>query len=181
MQIRRAVVADALGIAELHVKSWQVGYLGLIPQTYLDGLEPQQRLLRWQTSTEEASWPDRGVLVAEDDGGVIVGFANLCPTRDPDARADTGVGVGAGSIGEITSFYVLPSTWRQGIGRRLMTASVEMLAYAGYAEATLWVTEGNDRAIDFYSALGWVPDGAVKDDVVAGAAIRDLRYRHALR
>ena len=36
------------------------------------------------------------------------------------------------------------------------------------------------RAMGFYADLGWAPDGAVKDDLWGGAAIRDLRLRREL-
>jgi len=35
-------------------------------------------------------------------------------------------------------------------------------------------------AHDHYDRGGWAPDGAVKDDLWGGAAIRDLRYRRDL-
>ena len=171
MRIRRAGLRDAALIAEVHVRSWQDGYRGQLPQDLLDSLEPAQRIPRWTAVLEQAAWPGRGVLVAVD-GRDLVGFANLGPTRDADQDPAT--------VGEITSFYVRPDRWGEGIGRRLMAASLETLTEAGYAQATLWVLDTNIAAMRFYEATGWQADGAVKHDELAGAAIRDQRYRYGL-
>ena len=43
MQLRRARVGDEWAVAEVHVRSWQVGYRGLIADDHLDGLRPEDR------------------------------------------------------------------------------------------------------------------------------------------
>jgi GNAT superfamily N-acetyltransferase len=172
MDVRPATTADVPQIAEVHVLGWQAGYRGLLPQPLLDGLDPAQRVPRWTATVQQAAWPGRGTLVA-DDAGAIVGFADVRPTRDGDQDP--------AEVGEIASFYVRPAAWRSGIGRRLMTAAVRTLRDAGFATATLWVLETNERAIGFYTRTGWQPDGVAKGDVVGGVAIRDRRYRQALR
>ena len=171
MHVRPATVDDAERVAEVHVLSWQVGYRGLLPQPLLDGLHPAQRVPRWTVTLQRAAWPQRGTLVA-DDAGDVVGFADLRPSRDDDEDPV--------EMGEVTSFYVLPSVWGRGVGRQLMAGAVLALGAGGFASATLWVLETNVRAIRFYAGLGWAPDGAVTDDICGGAAIRDLRYRREL-
>jgi len=42
------------------------------------------------------------------------------------------------------------------------------------------VLEGNTRARRFYELAGWIPDGAEKDDDMAGTTIREVRYRREL-
>ncbi len=172
MRIRRAEIVDAPRIADVHVGGWQDGYRGLLPQSLLDALDPAQRIPRSTATVEQADWPTSGTLVAEDAGDLL-GFADLRPTRDPDQDP--------AAVGEITSFYVAPDAWRQGIGRSLMAASIQTMSDAGFSAASLWVLDTNVRAIAFYEAAGWLRDGATKDDVVGGAPIRDLRYRRAVR
>lgn len=171
VEIRRAVPDDAAGIADLHVRSWQSGYRGQLPDELLDSLDPAHRLPRWTAALEQPGWPRQGTLVA-DDGHELVGFAHLCPSRDE--------GEDQAVVGEITSFYVSPDRWRTGIGRQLMSASLETLTGAGYAGASLWVLDTNARAIRFYEATGWHTDGAVKAADMAGVPIREARYRHEL-
>jgi GNAT superfamily N-acetyltransferase len=171
VRIRPADVSAADRIAEVHVVSWKVGYRGLLPQDLLDGLEPRQRVPRWRASIEATSWPRRGTLLAVV-ADLVVGFVNLCPTRNGDQDAE--------SVGEITSLYVLPEQWGRGIGRRLMQASIQTVTDAGFHTATRWVLDTNTPAVGFYQAQGWRPDGAIKNDVIGGAPIRELRFVRAL-
>lgn len=62
--IRAARVADAAQIAVVHVRSWQGAYRGLLPQAYLDGLDPAERVGRWERSLAEV-----GAGRAEADAG----------------------------------------------------------------------------------------------------------------
>ena len=50
---------------------------------------------------------------------------------------------------------------------------------SGFAEARLWVLEGNERAERFYRAAGWVHDGR-KVDEFQGAEVVELRYSKQL-
>jgi len=43
MLLRPAQPADAAAVARVHVRSWQVAYRGLLPDEYLDGLQPEDR------------------------------------------------------------------------------------------------------------------------------------------
>ncbi|MCM3921988.1 GNAT family N-acetyltransferase [Frankia sp. AiPs1] len=171
MLVRPAGVGDIERLAEVHVLSWQVGYRGLLAQSLLDGLRPAQRVPRWTAAVRQAAWPARGVLVA-DEAGEMVGFASLHPSADHDQDAT--------EVGEVASFYVLPAAWGRGVGGQLMAAAVRMFGAAGFASATLWVLETNARAIRFYAHQGWEPDGVIRDDVVGGITVRDVRYRRKL-
>ncbi|MEV4802986.1 GNAT family N-acetyltransferase [Nonomuraea sp. NPDC049421] len=172
MRVRRAIAEDAERVAEIHVRSWQQAYHGLLPQPLLDGLQPAQRVPQWQRLIQQAGWPRRATLVAEDEGAVV-GFAGLCPTRDDDDDPE--------QVGEVAAIYALPAVWGRGIGRGLMAESMRTLREAGFSSAGLWVLEGNARAIRFYERMGWRRDGAVKDAVIGGLEVRELRYRCAFR
>jgi ribosomal protein S18 acetylase RimI-like enzyme len=166
---RRAVPEDAARIADIHVQSRHREYQGQ-PQDVLDSLDPTRPLPHWPTILKQAAWPRRGTLVAED-AHKLLGFSNLCPSRDDDDPT---------MVGEITSFYVLPETWGKGVGRRLMTASLAAFVQAGYTLGILWVLNTNTRAIRFYEVNGWRPDGAVKSADLRGVSIQELRYHHEL-
>ena len=170
MQVQPAETDDAGGIAAVHVKSWQEAYRDLLPQDFLDGLAPGYRGAMWARILSNPGQRDRTVVVK--DAGKVVGFANVCPSRDDDATAAT--------VGELTSIYLLSSVWGQGVGRQLMTAAVSALVEDGFSEATLWVLEGNSRARRFYEAVGWHADGSVKEEPIGGVTIHELRYRRAL-
>jgi hypothetical protein len=64
MDIRTARMQDVPEIAAVHVRSWQAAYRGLLPQAYLDGLDPGQRTGQWEQVLSGAGWSDGGTLVA---------------------------------------------------------------------------------------------------------------------
>lgn len=171
--MRQATTEDAVRIAEIHVLGWQGGYRGLMPQAYLDGLDPRgARLERWTRSLQTADWTREGTLVVAGADGELDGFAGFGPTRDSDDDA--------GRVGEIRAIYLKPDSWGHGLGRALMDATLRRLADLGYTEVTLWVLDTNVRAQRFYDAAGFSPDGAAKVDESLDFPLRELRYRRPL-
>jgi RimJ/RimL family protein N-acetyltransferase len=161
--------AEAIGLA--HVRAWQVAYRGLIPDEYLDGLDPVARGDAWRrvlASPHELDGASGEHLVIEVDGDVV-GFAGFGPCRDDDAA-----GV---ELGELYAINLRPDAWGQGHGRRLLTAAVDGLRRRGFGEAVLWVVTGNDRARRFYEAAGWTVDGAERSDDRGAFTIPEVRYR----
>jgi ribosomal protein S18 acetylase RimI-like enzyme len=175
--VRPARAADAAQIALVHVRSWQAAYRGLLPQSYLDGLDPAQRVTRWRLALSAAPVSRGGVLVA-DDGEQLLGFVDYSASRDADISRDGDTG--RAQVGEVNALYLLPAAWGRGVGRLLMEAALARLTQAGFAQATLWVLDTNARARRFYAAGGWSADGAVKCDDSRGFPITQLRYRKSL-
>lgn len=175
VKIRPAEDKDAMAIAEVHVRSWQAAYPGLIPQDYLDGLRPEHRLDAWKQVLAATDWPRAGVLVLVEDGPddgstsvVVKGFCHVCPTRDDDRdRATTG---------EVTSIYLAPEVWGLGNGVALLAASIDQVIAAGYEVATLWALDTNTRARRFYEIGGWKTDGATKAHDWGTFVCTDVRY-----
>src|SRR5690606_14506077 len=143
MLIRSATVADAHGLAVVHVRSWQAAYRGLMPQRVLDALSIAEREANWARIIAETPRGSR-TLVAEDTGA-IVGWASFGDARDEDA-------VGTG---ELWGIYVHPDAWSIGVGHLLMEAVEEALRADRHEIAYLWVLEGNSRAAAFYERHGW--------------------------
>lgn len=166
-----AEVSDAPGLAEIHVRSWQTAYAGLLPQSLLDGLDPLQRSAGWEVTLRATDAPSRVTLLAEDDDGSPLGFVHVCPARDGHV----------GAVGEVAALYVAPAHWRTGVGRRLMQAAASQLTDAGFRVAILWVLSGNQRAIRFYEATGWSVDGAAKEANVSGHPVTEIRMSRRLR
>lgn len=169
--IRPASIADAAEIGAAHARSWQGAYRGLLPQEYLDRLDPAEHAERWQRILRNTDWPRSGVLIVTTEAG-IPGFVAYGPTRDE--------GEDPARTGEVRAIYLLPETWGTGLGRELMTAALENLAAAGYQDATLWVLDSNARARRFYANSGWAEDGITRRDDSYGFPINEVRYRRPL-
>ncbi|MEU5217628.1 GNAT family N-acetyltransferase [Streptomyces sp. NPDC020807] len=166
MSIREALPEDAAELAAVHVQSWRAAYRDLLPDSYLAGLDPDERAAVWRA---RLSAPDRPtVLLATEPGGRVVGFSafRAWPGEDLDPTATA----------ELSALYALPEAWGTGVGRELLAASAEALRAAGFRTAALWVFAGNARARRFYEAAGWRPDGASAWDVTAGRELEELRY-----
>lgn len=162
--IRAARPDDAAVIAEIHVRSWQVAYRGLMASEFLDALSVESRR-DWWTRRLSLLDPGHAVLVLEDLSGVA-GFSYLGPSHDGD--------------GEVYAIYLHPVQWGRGHGRRLLTSAEATLAGAGHERGVLWVLEGNDRARRFYEACGWSADGALKLEEIGHVQVTEMRYRKDL-
>ena len=161
--------ADAPGIAAVHVAAWQAGYVGLMPQDFLDKLDVEQRTAAWQKTLSTLT-PGTGVLVACDAAGIVAGFCMLGPSRD--------AGVNPQRVAELFAINLHPQAWNRGIGTALCRACLQLAASGPWAEMTLWVLHGNWRARSFYQRLGFTRDGADKHDlVIGGQALHEVRYR----
>ncbi|MCY7733658.1 GNAT family N-acetyltransferase [Bacillus safensis] len=136
MKVRPAVHQDIPKIAEIHVKSWQTTYQGIISQEYLDGLTIEEREESWRRR------PLEGTFVAEDEDGVF-GFASFGKQRDE--RYST-------YDGELYAIYLLQQKQKSGAGIALIAKGVEYLIEKGYQKLMLWVFEQNS-AKQFYQKL----------------------------
>jgi GrpB-like predicted nucleotidyltransferase (UPF0157 family)/GNAT superfamily N-acetyltransferase len=142
--LRLASAEDAAAIAHVHVAGWQ-HYRGLLPDTYLDQLDPAVYASRW---AERVTAPEHGestfTYVADDPPGKVFGFA--FGSRAPESED--------GSLGEVRAIYVLAERRRGGAGRRLTWALAARLAHLGCRALVIWVLAENPSARRFYEALG---------------------------
>jgi GNAT superfamily N-acetyltransferase len=156
MQLRPAAPGDELAVARVHIRSWQVGYRGLLPDGFLDGLDVADRARRYTFANPDGP---QTTLALRD--GAVVGFASILE--------DT-----------LAALYVDPDAWRSGIGRTLIAHARDALAARGVTLARLWLLAGNERGRQFYEHDGWTATGARRSEVVWGIAVDDLEYQRAL-
>ena len=158
--IRAASPDDAPAIAGVHGTSLRASSTDLLPAhlapLVLAPPDAAPRTRAWRRWIERARTSTFVSLV----GGSVTGFCTLHPapvaaSADADrAGADAaGAGVGARARGEIASFYVLPSDWRRGTGRRLGERAVAEARARGFAEIMVWVLETNARARGYRRAV----------------------------
>jgi len=109
-------------------------------------------------------------MLLADDGGELLGQTTFGSSRDDDVAAD---------MGEVRAFFVRPASWRRGVGSALMRAALQWLGEVGYAEATVWSFDANDRANAFYEHHGFRRDGTRKREEIWDYVL-EVRYRRAL-
>lgn len=166
--IRRATLADAEGIAAVHVAAWRWTYRGQVPDAYLEALSVAERAEAWRSWVRDAV--GIRVWVAESSERVV-GFVIAGPSRDDDAEASTG---------ELYGIYLEPERVHSGLGRLLFETATTWLRASGFAQATLWVLASNERARRFYGAAGWEPDGSSRVEPRQGFSLHEVRYRLVL-
>ena len=167
MEIRAARPDDALGVAQVHVRSWQAAYKGLLPTDYLDSLRAEDRASRYDFSATDPTAPF--TLVAVEDG-LIRGFATIGASPDSPTL----------KTGKLMALYVDPDVWRKGVGRVLIDRARGELHRRGFADAVLWVLDGNIRAEAFYEHDGWIRGGIRRRQRVWGIEVDEVAYTRRL-
>jgi len=167
MFLRPAEPSDAMDVARVHVRSWQVGYRKLLPDAYLDSLRPEHRAPIYNFGNPD---PRKPATIVATEGDVIFGFVTTGIARDPDVQGS----------GEVLALYVDPDRWGQGVGSALLAAARARMLDLGFRSAVLWVLAGNTRAERFYQAGGWRPDGLTRTESVWGSVADEIRYRRSL-
>ncbi|WP_110950731.1 GNAT family N-acetyltransferase [Pseudomonas bohemica] len=170
LSIRAAQVEDAAQLARIHLQTWQATYVDLLSERYLCGLSAGVE--RRAIALGEAIASRKMSILVVEQGGQLVAWASFGSSRDADALASTG---------ELRAINLLPRVWSQGIGRQLWQEVRQQLIAAGFTQATVWVIQGNQRALGFYEAVGFVqqPDTAVTV-VENDEPLPLVRYRVAL-
>ncbi|HLF42958.1 MAG TPA: GNAT family N-acetyltransferase [Acidimicrobiia bacterium] len=161
--MRIASIADAGGIARVHIASWQVAYEGVFSHDFLGSLDLDIRTGWW----EALLLREERITFVADSEEVVVGFSLIGPSEDA-------------GWGEVFAIYVDPAHWARGIGRKLLTASEVQLAEDGFERALLWVLQGNDRARAFYERQGWVKGKPIRLETIGGTEITEVRYERDL-
>ncbi|MGH1548504.1 GNAT family N-acetyltransferase [Leifsonia poae] len=156
IMVRRATVADAAGIARVHVTGWREAYAGRLAADFLDGLDEARFAANWERIVVDGV---TDAFVAERDGE-IVGWATAGPGRDDDPPRPR----------ELEGIYLVASAYGSGAGQQLLDAAV------GDSPAYLWVMEGNARAESFYRRNGFAPDGATSTHTLGATTVPVLRF-----
>lgn len=159
--VRRATVADADAIAQVHVASWQATYPGIVPQHYIDSLRMEEFADRWRDRL--ANDATMSIFVAESEA-TICGFASGGP-----ARAEM-----QGFPGELYAIYLNPQSQGRGIGSRLFWAVAEHLQTAGYPGLYVWVLDENPSR-GFYRKLGGRELSSAEIEI-GGKRLKEVSY-----
>ncbi|MFF2878885.1 GNAT family N-acetyltransferase [Gottfriedia sp. NPDC057991] len=140
MIIRKATMTDAKGIAKVHVDSWKTTYRNIIPNEFLEKLSYVQREKLWEHNLSKVV---DYVVVAENDNGEIIGFAD-CGKRERNQVDHSG---------DLTSIYLLEEYQGKGIGKQLMKQLFLQFQKWGYNRVFVEVLEDNKTRY-FYEYYG---------------------------
>ncbi len=176
MVIRPAHPDDAWSVARVHVRAWQTGYRGLLPDDALDRMRPEDRAPHYTFGSPDPAVPFTQLAMA---GDLVVGLVTVAPA-DPDGPVAPARAGKPGPVGEVCALYVDPDHWGQGVGRALLAEGRGHLVARGFTRAVLWVLAGNGRAERLYRADGWVADGTTRRAVVWGVEVDEVRFARAL-
>ncbi|MDP1544901.1 MAG: GNAT family N-acetyltransferase [Anaerolineales bacterium] len=142
IEIRRAALEDAVGIATVHVVSWREAYRGMVPDDFLDRLSVQRRTVQWVNSLSDQGNTYHRAYVAVVDGQVA-GFSNYGYSVEDDSEFQ----------GELFAIYLLKSAQGMGIGGKLICATVDGLREMGVESMLVWVLRDNPTR-KFYEHFG---------------------------
>jgi GNAT superfamily N-acetyltransferase len=148
-------LADVDEVAVVHVRVWQQAYAGLMPADYLASLDPVAFAAGWRRRLVDPH-PEVHTHVARDDTGVV-GIVTAGPSRDDDAPTPD----------ELYAINVLARGHGTGVADDLLAEAI------GHRAATLWVVDGNARAIAFYRRHGFADEGGRKPE--PGTGVLEIR------
>jgi GNAT superfamily N-acetyltransferase len=162
--IRTAGIADADAIAQLHTRSWQSTYRGILSDAFLRGPLSENRHMLWRTRLSISDSVDQFVLV-DEQGGAIRGFACAFLRADPEWDC------------LLDNLHVVPDLKGRGLGRHLMGAVAERVLRSNSAgRLHLWAFEQNLVARRFYERLGGIITGRHVEVAPDGSEVNALRY-----
>lgn len=158
--IRPAVHRDAHDIATIHACAWENAYAGLIPHKTLTGMIARRNEGWWKQAIRSSN----SVLLAQVDGKSI-GYATLGRNRTKQLVQE----------GEIYELYLRPEYQGLGFGAHLFAAARARLSDLGMKGTVVWALEENNRALNFYEALGGI-DRAEGTETFEGKPLRKIAY-----
>lgn len=167
VHVREAQVGDALGIATVHVRSWQTTYPGIMPDEFLSSLSIEKRAAYWERGLENPI--EGGFTLVAEENGTIIGFAGGGPERsgDPEHR------------GELYAVYLLEEHQGRGLGRMLFLEVARRLKLHGFRKMLLWVARENLPSVAFYERMGGVALRE-KSEEMSGKTLVEVAYGYDL-
>jgi GNAT superfamily N-acetyltransferase len=134
---------DAAALAQVHVRAWREIYVGLLPASFLTGMNEAAYTRRWRAALM-APEPPETVLCAEGATGLVA----------------YGAGSVANGRAQVSTLYVVRSAQGRGLGKALLGSLARVFATRGATSLRLWVLNGNEPAHRFYDRLGGAPGAA---------------------
>lgn len=140
--IRPANLDDALVIAQVQLQAYHEIYEGQWPQHYLESLSVEKLSADWQQRLMSAH-SEKTYLVAEVNSRVV-GFASGGTINQQDLEFSS----------ELYTLYLLKNAQGRGLGKGLFFAVTSFLVSQSHSSMLCWIHSTNQKAQDFYKAMG---------------------------
>jgi putative acetyltransferase len=134
VNIRPAIVADAIAIIDLHFAAVHQTARSFYPPEVLDGWSTQPDEARYDQIRRSVEKGEELFVVAEDASGVI-GFGSIVPT-----------------LQELRAVYVHPRAGRRGVGSAILTCLEQLAIDRGVLQLQL---DASINAEVFYRRAGY--------------------------
>ena len=160
--IRNATIKDIEEIADIKIEGWKTAYRGIIDDNFLDNMDREKEIEKRKNNI------DNGVnIIVAELNRKVVGF---CLYRNYNKNVEKFPEVDC----EISSLYIKSNLRRNGIGRKLMKYTIELLKKEGKKKMILGCFENNYPSRAFYEKMGGIVFGY--DEIEFG----DKKYGLAL-
>jgi len=154
--LRDEGIADT--IADIHTRSWQHTYPGLLPADYLAHQAAAERRATWRARLLDGAEAPLEVTLARVDGAPA-GFSCLMPGSEP------GLGI------YLDNLHVLTAFQGHGLGKLMLEQCARRVADGWPGRPLfLYVLDGNTQAREFYRRIGGTESDAF-DDTFPGANV----------
>lgn len=165
--------AIAMTVAKLHIQGWQDGYEGLLPPSYLKGLNVFDRAETWKKRLEMGSvvW----IATYHQIPAAVIAFGPpINPIPFPSSED-------MHHVGEISMLYTCKEFYRLGLGTALFRQACASLKAQGCDKIFLWVLEANQKGRAFYDKSGGTVIPHVQQSVtIDGMTFQEVPYSWAI-
>lgn len=139
--LRLATYEDAAAIAAVHISSWRTTYVGIVPDSYLNGLTLQQKIKSWQQNLNQPMASETWLACIDTE---VIGFGSWGRNRDSNLHHQ----------GELYALYLVATHQGKGIGTHLFRQFQRYLSISAFNSACIWSLKDNKKAHKAYESWG---------------------------
>lgn len=174
LKIRLATADDAPNMANIHARSLETAYKGIIPEEYIKQ-QSSKRLALWENIMSK----ENSIHYVISCDNMPVGMMTVGDVQRENIEVKDDLGIDE-SFYELHGIYLHPDYYRKGIGTAAMAFAFGKAIAANKTNILLWVFEENVSSIKFYEKCGFTADGASKI-YNCGKEMKCIRMQKSLR
>lgn len=162
MEIRKATIADAEKIAQVHTASWQTTYCNILPAAFLASIPNAKKAESFENEIKR----QEKELYCVHLGAELIGMFIL------QYHADRC---------EIVALYLLAKYQHRSFGKKIMHFIKNSCKKQHLSEISLWVLEENLSAISFYQKEGFSASSLCKSLIIADIPIEEIELQFLIQ